>query len=425
MGFRSFNNSRTSSINCSRYLNHKCQNCSIWKKLCRKIIKDYCRKQCRENYSIFNGGNSINIRIRRSSAKGTKEIQDNCCPCVRDPCDTKSWEHTFTPKCNRDTERDMVKITEYEKLAMKNKRNSNNKDQSKSNHGKSHLKTVRRDETQIYSQNDRNAQKDFQMGGMKRKTKSKNSDRLDPNIRLSERNSTGIGTEKHKTSNQDPGESQQPKEKRKRKSMDFRGNSQRRDSQQPKRKRKSMDSNRNSQQHGGEITEPSKSKRNKSEDMVSNEIEKIIKTRQNNKPGGESKKTRDQIVSIPKNNSNKDNIRRKSQPLDKHAMKDKGKFSKQNLLRNSIITDLRWKVRNGKEIHAITKVPSPKIGPQKEENNVYPSKIIKPSRFDEKPWDILRAAMEQRELSVLNCKPTCVACPCYPPICPNPCFCPN
>ncbi|XP_036324899.1 uncharacterized protein LOC118738086 [Rhagoletis pomonella] len=40
---------------------------SLLKKICRKVIKDYQRKESRERYTIFDGGNSINVRIHRSS----------------------------------------------------------------------------------------------------------------------------------------------------------------------------------------------------------------------------------------------------------------------------------------------------------------------------------------------------------------------
>lgn len=77
-----------SGSSCTEYLNHKCQpQCNpcecggqcyfinlhtytILKKLCRKIVKDYNRAQCREKYKVFDGGNSVNIRVHRPGSRG-------------------------------------------------------------------------------------------------------------------------------------------------------------------------------------------------------------------------------------------------------------------------------------------------------------------------------------------------------------------
>ncbi|XP_053950070.1 uncharacterized protein DDB_G0290685-like isoform X1 [Anastrepha ludens] len=65
--------------NCqSQYQDCQCRPCcvnsmindhtySLLKKICRKVIRDYHRQQTREKYTIFDGGNSINVRIHRSS----------------------------------------------------------------------------------------------------------------------------------------------------------------------------------------------------------------------------------------------------------------------------------------------------------------------------------------------------------------------
>ncbi|XP_020714095.1 ribosome-binding protein 1 isoform X2 [Ceratitis capitata] len=68
-----------SQNNCqSQYQNCQCRPCcvnsmindhtySLLKKICRKVIRDYHRQKSREKYTIFDGGNSINVRIHRSS----------------------------------------------------------------------------------------------------------------------------------------------------------------------------------------------------------------------------------------------------------------------------------------------------------------------------------------------------------------------
>uniref|UniRef100_A0A034WRB2 Uncharacterized protein n=2 Tax=Bactrocera dorsalis TaxID=27457 RepID=A0A034WRB2_BACDO len=40
---------------------------SLLKKICRKVFRDYHRQKSREKYTIFDGGNSVNVRIHRSS----------------------------------------------------------------------------------------------------------------------------------------------------------------------------------------------------------------------------------------------------------------------------------------------------------------------------------------------------------------------
>ncbi|XP_067621776.1 uncharacterized protein [Eurosta solidaginis] len=61
-----------------QYQNCECRPCCIssmindhtytlLKKICRKVIRDYQRQQSREKYTIFDGGNGINVEIHRSS----------------------------------------------------------------------------------------------------------------------------------------------------------------------------------------------------------------------------------------------------------------------------------------------------------------------------------------------------------------------
>lgn len=66
---------------------------------------------------------------------------------------------------------------------------------------------------------------------------------------------------------------------------------------------------------------------------------------------------------------------------------------------SNIIKDLRWKVRNGFDIrdHRGPKSSLKPISPKRKRNSFEKKRTEKSSRFDEKPWDILRAAMEQRE----------------------------
>ncbi|XP_018785145.1 PREDICTED: uncharacterized protein DDB_G0283697-like [Bactrocera latifrons] len=68
-----------SQNNCHiQYQNCQCRPCcinsvlndhtySLLKKICRKVFRDYHRQKSREKYTIFDGGNSINVRIHRSS----------------------------------------------------------------------------------------------------------------------------------------------------------------------------------------------------------------------------------------------------------------------------------------------------------------------------------------------------------------------
>ncbi|XP_065355180.1 uncharacterized protein LOC135949519 [Calliphora vicina] len=87
------NASGTSS--CSDYIDHCCQRkCNntccrdqceyindrtytTLRKICHKIFKDYNRSQCREKYTIFDGGNSINVRIHRSGSRGDENRKDH------------------------------------------------------------------------------------------------------------------------------------------------------------------------------------------------------------------------------------------------------------------------------------------------------------------------------------------------------------
>ncbi|XP_036224329.2 cylicin-2 isoform X2 [Bactrocera oleae] len=45
---------------------------SLLKKICRKVFRDFNRQKSREKYTIFDGGNSVNIRIHRSSLEDGK-----------------------------------------------------------------------------------------------------------------------------------------------------------------------------------------------------------------------------------------------------------------------------------------------------------------------------------------------------------------
>uniref|UniRef100_A0A0A1XFD0 Uncharacterized protein n=1 Tax=Zeugodacus cucurbitae TaxID=28588 RepID=A0A0A1XFD0_ZEUCU len=68
-----------SQNNCHiQYQNCQCRPCcinsvindhtySLLKKICRKVFRDYNRQKSREKYTIFDGGNSVNVRIHRSS----------------------------------------------------------------------------------------------------------------------------------------------------------------------------------------------------------------------------------------------------------------------------------------------------------------------------------------------------------------------
>ncbi|XP_039968694.1 uncharacterized protein DDB_G0283697-like [Bactrocera tryoni] len=68
-----------SQNNCHiQYQNCQCRPCcinsvlndhtySLLKKICRKVFRDYHRQKNREKYTIFDGGNSVNVRIHRSS----------------------------------------------------------------------------------------------------------------------------------------------------------------------------------------------------------------------------------------------------------------------------------------------------------------------------------------------------------------------
>ncbi|XP_037807651.1 uncharacterized protein PF11_0207-like isoform X2 [Lucilia sericata] len=84
--------SRTSS--CTDYIYHCCPRSCIntccrdqcefinnrtyttLRKICHKIFKDYNRSQCREKYTVFDGGNSINVRIHRSGSRDDGNNKD-------------------------------------------------------------------------------------------------------------------------------------------------------------------------------------------------------------------------------------------------------------------------------------------------------------------------------------------------------------
>lgn len=65
-------------------------------------------------------------------------------------------------------------------------------------------------------------------------------------------------------------------------------------------------------------------------------------------------------------------------------------------LNGVLIENLRWKVRNGLNIRSSNSVPAARNNPPKVGTKVGRNNEDK-SRFDEKPWDLLRACMEQRE----------------------------
>ncbi|KAM7361071.1 uncharacterized protein ACRADG_009626 [Cochliomyia hominivorax] len=56
---------------CNEILNNRFY--TILRKVCRKIFNDYNRSQCHEKYTVFDGGNSINVRIHRSGSRGNAQ----------------------------------------------------------------------------------------------------------------------------------------------------------------------------------------------------------------------------------------------------------------------------------------------------------------------------------------------------------------
>lgn len=76
-------------------------------------------------------------------------------------------------------------------------------------------------------------------------------------------------------------------------------------------------------------------------------------------------------------------------------LKTNTKSSVRNL-NGVLIENLRWKVRNGLNIRSSNSVTAARNNPPKMGTKVGRNNEDK-SRFDEKPWDLLRACMEQRE----------------------------
>ncbi|XP_061401996.1 cylicin-1-like, partial [Musca vetustissima] len=132
-------------------------------------------------------------------------------------------------------------------------------------------------------------------------------------------------------------------------------------------------------------------------DLSGNENALKIKNTKSN-----DKKNRDQEQNLQTKKE------RRTKSPDKSSSPQNNKKSHKppkKLMVSNIIKDLRWKVRNGLDIRAHRgSAHSIKIKSHKRKVKALQKRRDKESRFDEKPWDILRAAMEQREQCDLTSK---------------------
>ncbi|XP_073828959.1 uncharacterized protein [Musca autumnalis] len=393
----------SSSTNCRRYLNQKCQRCSVLKRICKNIVKDYCRKLCREKYSVFEGGNSINIRIHRSTKReDSQEVPDkNPCAIVLDPCKNRCCVSGQRIVKNNGTNMVSDNICQPTRKSAATEPRSNkcsNSDQNSNSQVTKPSKVTKKDkgnQTQLGS-NDfrgRNLDDSADVKNKKQKRKSKESASTDHNITAKEKSDVM----------QQEGESSKDKKKKNKKDkvvndivddLQDLENKNERSSLSKKSKKKSKENDDDlSKKDLTNKENGSKTKNIKSKDKKSNQQEdppnlhskmaanKSPKGRTDAKPPSENKK---KLQKLPK-----------------------------KIMVSNLIKDLRWKVRNGFDIRAQRgSEPYMKQKSHKKRKSFQAEKD-KGSRFDEKPWDILRAAMEQREqIDSISKFSTICSCPC-------------
>uniref|UniRef100_A0A1I8MHM0 Uncharacterized protein n=1 Tax=Musca domestica TaxID=7370 RepID=A0A1I8MHM0_MUSDO len=389
----------SSSTFCKKYLNQKCQRCSVLKKICKNILKNYCRKLCREKYSIFDGGNSINIRIHRS--KKTKDSQEdsNTVPrsMVLNPCGNRGTD-SERKKYSSDMANGIIKPSDRKKSetgsTQKGNSNSGEKPGAKNSKPTKASTKDKSNQTKLESNVPNGTVLDDGTNGRKKKRKSLQKENLE------------IINQSSKT--EEPTKTFKEKEKSRGKDNKELLNDED-NSRENKKKNKKTNVNNDinlEEQNGGKENKRSstfkKSKKNTDKDANDSStkgkspIENFTETKaKENKNRREISKQEDRLNKTTKDNSPRS--RTSAKPLELNSKKSQNLPKKIRI--SNIIKDLRWKVRNGLDIrdHRGPKSSLKAISPKRKRISFEKKRTDKSSRFDEKPWDILRAAMEQRE----------------------------
>ncbi|XP_013104438.2 uncharacterized protein LOC106084989 isoform X1 [Stomoxys calcitrans] len=438
----------SSSQNCSRYWNHRCHTCFVLKKFCRQLIKVYCRTQFREKYSVFEGGNSINIRIHRTRSQRDKANVHG------DLCGTQHWQKVAKGDIANETVCKKPLGTDWERQAQRNKTTQTSNSENimkpkakapKHNHNdKPGLKSPQENRISVIKKVVKDNQKQLSLQinkgqtenstevGKKKKTKSQK-------VLIADRNLSVFGNMESKEINLNANNRNQRKENPKSESM---GTSKLNNTQKAINKNAKKKSNKISQEP---ITAELVSEENKKKSVkkFQNPIPKkklpaeINQFFQQSKSKSEKKLHKaiaenENQKPIKTNKINKKNGAKMS-PLAPKANKNSS-FNRirdirtpKNPFENIMITDLRRKVRNGQNLRSPKQiVPSKDLQTKQnmsspkhqnlriEKPKIFPNRHEKPSRFDVKPWDILRAAMEQRDqCCVVSQQPT-ISCACCP-----------